>query len=124
MTIQNLKVDLTNPLTLHKIICNRLPNIKLVAFPTQKINGIKLHFQEEQDKDRFLNIFKDKDFGPLVKINSYKETRQEAQKIHTRTTFTCVIRGIPIETKIEDLKEYQQKEKTLPITKATRIRNQ
>lgn len=62
-----------------------------------------MHFRKANEKKRFLGIFKEQDFGPKAKMTTYKEEQKETQKPFSRTTFTCVIKGVPINTDINKL---------------------
>jgi len=58
------------------------------------------------DKDRFCNIFKAEYFGPNAELEISEDKRNSPQRPITNTTFTCVVRGIPIETHTKDILKY------------------
>jgi len=66
--IKIMKTDLNNPITFKKIIETRLPNIAIIGHPTLRFNGVRIQFKDKDNQQRFLQKFKDADFGPKAEI--------------------------------------------------------
>lgn len=119
--LSQVAMDLQNPFSLQKLICNRLPNIGLTAFPISNRNGFRIVFKTKADQDRFYSTFTEKDFGPQTHWTTHNKAYIPPTRVITKTTFTCVVCGVPAVANIADIKEYLQK--TFPITNVTRIQN-
>lgn len=62
-----------------------------------KETGIKLISKDKYNKGRL------QDFSPTAKIHIHNEKWEEIRKVSTTTKFTCVIREINTNLKIEEL---------------------
>lgn len=65
--LNKISQDFTDPLILRNRISARLPNINLTIFSMKQHTELKMHFtgfKMQNDRERFLGVFKDKDFGP------------------------------------------------------------
>jgi len=120
--LSGISNDFLDPVTLERKINTRLLNINLHIFPTKQHTEFKKQFGSTQDTERFTMKFKEKDFRPITKMNLPEEKQNETQKSVTNTTFTCVIKRVPTNMEANELELYL-KQKGLPITNVTRIKN-
>lgn len=118
VTIKNLKAEFTNPLTLQNFLTSKLPEIDPTIFPIERNSGIHIYFR---NKSKFLHSFKEANCGQKAKITEYDSQILNQTKAKTNTTFTGVMRGLPANVKMEDLK-FHFKNK-FPILNIIRIRN-
>lgn len=97
----------------------------MTSYLTQFLSGYKKTFKDKSNKERLVSILKEQDFGPKENINIYNETRKETPMAIQlrRTTFTCVMRGIATNVKVEELKKHSNKEERIQIKNARRINN-
>lgn len=68
-----------------------------------RLNGYRLQFKNKENQSRFLEAFKESDFGPRSELPIRDEKRKMPQKPTSTTTFTCVIRDFPTEVEMKEL---------------------
>lgn len=107
--------DTANLLTVDKLIIAKLPDMEIAVSPPNRNKGVKIYFNSMEHKSNFLKDFKNSYFGSYSIINEFDFNGITPQEIKTVSIFTCVIKNIPINLKVDDLKKYMLKEK-LPIT--------
>lgn len=101
---------------------DRIPNIEMAVHSIERNSGVKIHFRNKLNEDIFMKKFRDTNFGSDVSMSVFDQTRSESQTTRTITTLTCVIRGIPTNLEIDELKKHLLKS-NIPITNVTRIKN-
>lgn len=73
--IRKLKKELTNSLTFDKKLTEKLPDVKITIFHSERNSEIKICFENKQNKAKFLKLFKNTDFEPDASLSEFDQER-------------------------------------------------
>lgn len=79
--------------------------MEITICPTNRSGGFKIQFQSKEDKNNFMKKFKNSDFGPDATVSDLDRERSAPQEVKTLITFTSVIKNIPTNVEVDDLKK-------------------